>query len=79
MVGVLLVGAVGAAVSGASRASSTARRAFVERYLDLLAEGRAAEALAMPGVAVDSAELEAAGLPGDGIRRRSCGATRWRR
>ncbi|GAA1702372.1 hypothetical protein GCM10009808_20360 [Microbacterium sediminicola] len=37
--------------------------AFVERYLTLLADGRAAEALALPGVALDSEELEAAGLP----------------
>lgn len=37
--------------------------AFVERYLGMLAEGRAADALAVPGVAVDSAQLEAAGLP----------------
>ncbi|MET0297586.1 MAG: hypothetical protein ABW024_09305 [Microbacterium sp.] len=37
--------------------------AFVERYLSLLSEGRAAEALGVAGVAVDSAELEAAGLP----------------
>lgn len=37
--------------------------AFVERYLSLLADGRAADALAVPGVAVDSAALEDAGLP----------------
>jgi hypothetical protein len=37
--------------------------AFVERYVDLLAEGRAADALAVPGVAVSSADLENAGLP----------------
>ncbi|WES63502.1 hypothetical protein P0L94_13650 [Microbacter sp. GSS18] len=37
--------------------------AFAGRYVGLLAEGRAAEALAVPGVAVDSVELEAAGLP----------------
>ena len=39
--------------------------AFVERYLSMLAQGRAADALAIAGVAVDSAELEAAGLPAD--------------
>lgn len=37
--------------------------AFATRYVGLLAEGRAAEALAVPGVAVDSVDLEAAGLP----------------
>ncbi|TQK18166.1 hypothetical protein FBY40_0652 [Microbacterium sp. SLBN-154] len=37
--------------------------AFVERYLGLLADGHAAEALATPGVSVDIEALEAAGLP----------------
>src|SRR5690606_6137181 len=37
--------------------------AFVERYLSLLSEGRAADALAVPGVSVDSATLANAGLP----------------
>jgi hypothetical protein len=37
--------------------------AFVLRYLDLLAEGRAADALGVPGVEVDAAALAAAGLP----------------
>lgn len=37
--------------------------AFVERYLSLLADGDAARALAVPGVTVDSADLDAAGLP----------------
>ncbi|GGH42672.1 hypothetical protein [Microbacterium album] len=37
--------------------------AFVERYVSLLAEGRAAEALNVPGVALDTRDLEAAGLP----------------
>lgn len=36
--------------------------AFVLRYLDLLSDGRAADALAVPGVDLDAAELEAAGL-----------------
>lgn len=38
--------------------------AFVERYLTLLANGRAADALALPGVAVDAQEIEQAGLDG---------------
>lgn len=62
IVGALLVGAVvaGGAVLYREFYSPTA---FVERYLGLLSDGRAADALAVPGVAVDSAELEAAGLP----------------
>ena len=50
--------------------------AFVERYLGMLSDGRAGDALAVAGVAVDSAELEAAGLPADGDRMRSCAARR---
>ncbi|HWI32394.1 MAG TPA: hypothetical protein VNT50_12995 [Microbacterium sp.] len=37
--------------------------AFVERYVGMLAAGRAADALLVPGVAIDSAQLESAGLP----------------
>ncbi|HEX5859369.1 MAG TPA: hypothetical protein VFY91_14790 [Microbacterium sp.] len=37
--------------------------AFVERYVGMLADGRAADALLVPGVAIDTAQLEAAGLP----------------
>ncbi|WP_240309755.1 hypothetical protein [Microbacterium arborescens] len=37
--------------------------AFVERYLSLLSSGSAADALRLPGVAMDSAELAAAELP----------------
>lgn len=37
--------------------------AFVARYAEMLAAGNAPGALSVPGVAVDSAELEAAGLP----------------
>ena len=62
LVGVLLVAAVAAAV-GAIQREFYSPTAFVERYLDLLADGRAADALTLPGVAVDSAALEAAGLP----------------
>lgn len=62
VVGVLLIAATGAAVATISR-EFYSPTAFVERYLELLADGRAAEALAVPGVSVDSAALEAAGLP----------------
>ncbi|MCW3493040.1 hypothetical protein [Microbacterium sp. SSM24] len=62
IVGVLLIAAVLAA-AGAVQQQFYSPAAFVERYLSTLAAGRAAEALALPGVAVDSAELEAAGLP----------------
>jgi len=62
IVGVLLIGAVGAAVATVYR-EFYSPTAFVERYLDLLADGEAAAALAVPGVAVDSSALEAAGLP----------------
>ncbi|MEU1973116.1 hypothetical protein ABZ477_15785 [Microbacterium sp. NPDC019599] len=62
VVGVLLAGAVGAGVSVLYR-EFYSPSAFVERYLGMLSDGRAADALAVAGVAVDSAELEAAGLP----------------
>ncbi len=58
----MLAGAVWAAVASISR-EFYSPTAFVERYLELLADGRAAEALVVPGVAVDSAALEASGLP----------------
>ncbi len=50
----------------------------MNRYLGMLADGRAADALAVPGVAVDSTELEAAGLPptaSDALLRRDALAT----
>ncbi len=77
IVGVLLIAAVlaGAAAMYREFYSPTA---FVERYLGMLADGRAADALAVPGVAVDSAELEAAGLPAtasDALLRRDALAT----
>ena len=77
IVGLLLVAAVlaGAAAMYREFYSPTA---FVERYLGMLADGRAADALAVPGVAVDSAELEAAGLPAtasDALLRRDALAT----
>lgn len=62
VVGVLLVGAV-AAAWGAIEREFYSPAAFVEEYIDLLAEGRATDALAMPGVAVTADELAAAGLP----------------
>jgi hypothetical protein len=62
VVGAVLVAAVFAAWAAIER-EYYSPSAFVERYVGLLADGRAAEALAIPGVAVNSAELEAAGLP----------------
>ena len=61
-VGAVLVAAVFAAW-GVIEREFYSPSAFVERYVGLLAGGRAADALALPGVAVTSAELEAAGLP----------------
>ncbi|MCR2815568.1 hypothetical protein [Microbacterium jiangjiandongii] len=62
VVGVLLLGAL-AATSSVLYTNFYSPSAFVTRYLAMLSEGRAADALAVPGVVVDSAELEAAGLP----------------
>jgi len=62
VVGVLLAGAVVAGGAVLYR-EFYSPAAFVQRYLGLLSDGHAADALAVPGVAVDSAELEAAGLP----------------
>ncbi|MCP2638234.1 hypothetical protein K0817_016900 [Microbacterium sp. HD4P20] len=62
IVGLLLVAAVPAAW-GALERQFYSPAAFVERYVAMLADGDAAEALAVPGVTVSSAELEAAGLP----------------
>ncbi|MBT8798017.1 hypothetical protein J0P97_08030 [Microbacterium flavum] len=64
IVGVLLVGAFGAA--GAVLYDDLySPSSFVRRYLDLLSTGNAAEALTVPGVAVDSAALQNSGLPAD--------------
>lgn len=62
LVGVLLVAALGAggAVLYRELYSPTA---FVRGYLGLLSEGRAADALATPGVQVDSTDLDSAGIP----------------
>lgn len=66
----ILLGVIGALLAAAIWAGYSALyrqywgpSAFVERYLELIAGGRAAEALGVPGVALDAADLEAAGLP----------------
>lgn len=64
IIGVLLVGALGATGVYLYR-ELYSPAAFVTRYLDLLSHGQAAEALTLPGVAVDSAVLAEAGLPTD--------------
>ncbi len=60
--GVLLLGAVTAGVVFLYQ-QLYSPKAFVEHYLSLLSDGHAADALAMPGVSVNSAELESSGLP----------------
>ncbi len=62
LVGVLLVAATAAGFAALYR-EFYSPSAFVERYLGLLGDGRAADALTLPGVAVDSTELATAGLP----------------
>lgn len=62
VVGVLLIGAVLAAW-GVIERQFYSPAAFVEEYIELLAEGRATDALAVPGVAVDPEELAEGGLP----------------
>ncbi|WP_179492405.1 hypothetical protein [Microbacterium immunditiarum] len=64
IVGLVLIAAIAAGAAAMYRIFYSPS-AFVERYVGLLADGRAAEALAIPGVAVDSAELDAAGLSPD--------------
>ncbi|WP_460776542.1 hypothetical protein [Microbacterium sp. GXF7504] len=73
LVGALLLGAfvAGSAVLYREFYSPSA---FVLRYLSMLEHGRAADALALPGVALDSAQLESAGLPptaSDALLRRA--------
>ncbi|MFK4762881.1 hypothetical protein ACI3KS_18285 [Microbacterium sp. ZW T5_45] len=63
VVGLVLVAALGAGASTLYRQYYGAS-SFVTRYLDLLSEGRAADALRLPGVAIDSATLEGAGITG---------------
>lgn len=61
-VAALLVGAIAAAWSSVSRDVYGAGT-FVRGYLQALADDNAAAALALPGVALSSAELAGAGLP----------------
>lgn len=62
MVAVLLIAALVAGGASVYR-SFYSPSAFVLRYLSLLQEGRAADALALPGVAIGADELAASGLP----------------
>ncbi|WP_417509402.1 hypothetical protein [Microbacterium sp.] len=64
VVGVLLLGAIGAGGTVLYK-EFYGPAAFVTRYLDLLSSGRAADALLVPGVAVDRSTLEEAGIDGD--------------
>ena len=61
---VLVVGAFLAAL-GALNQTVYGASSFVERYLDAIANDDIATASTTPGVALDSAELEALGLPAD--------------
>lgn len=73
VVGVLLLAALWAAAAAVHQ-QFYSPSAFVERYVSMLSAGRAAEALTVPGVTVDSADLEAAGLPAtasDALLRRA--------
>lgn len=62
LIGVLLAAALLAGGASVYR-SFYSPSAFVLRYLGLLQDGRAADALALPGVALDAESLAAAGLP----------------
>ncbi|MGM7699180.1 hypothetical protein [Microbacterium sp. A84] len=61
LIGVLLLGALGAAGMSLYK-EFYGPSAFVTRYLDLLATGRAADALHVPGVAIDRDTIEDAGI-----------------
>ena len=61
VVGLVLVGAL-AGGGGPLYQQFYGPSAFVERYLDLLSQGKAADALRVPGVAIDSETLEEAGI-----------------
>jgi hypothetical protein len=72
IVGLMLAGVVVGGIALYRALYSPA--AFVERYVGMLADGSAADALLVPGVAVDTAQLEAAGLPtsaSDALLRRA--------
>ena len=62
IIGVLLIAALGAGWASLYQ-QFWGPSAFVERYVGLIAAGHAADALGVPGVAVDSTHLAAAGLP----------------
>ncbi len=64
VIGALLVAATGASYSVLYERFYSPT-AFVVRYLNLLSEGQAAEALAVPGVALTEAELQAQDLSPD--------------
>lgn len=57
VIGVLLLAAIGAGAASLYQ-QFYSPSAFVHRYLDLLSEGRAADALRVPGVALDVGVLE---------------------
>ncbi len=61
LIGVLLVAALGAGGAVLYK-DFYGPSAFVTRYLDLLSSGRAADALRVPGVAVDRETLDQAGI-----------------
>lgn len=62
IVAVLLVGA-GTSTAALAYQNLYSPSAFVLRYLDLLSQGRAADALTVPGVAIQTDDLVAARLP----------------
>lgn len=73
LVGVLLIAALGAAGAVLYK-QYYGPSAFVTRYLDLLSTGRAADALRVPGVAVDRKTLEESGIgaaPSEALLRRA--------
>lgn len=64
IIGILLIAAGWATVAVLHR-EVYSPSAFVERYVNLLADGRAADALEVPGVAIDATHLQSAGLAPD--------------
>lgn len=64
IVGILLIGALGA-TAGVLYRQLYSPTAFVLDYLGLLSDGRATDALLVPGVSATASDLEAAGLPAD--------------